>query len=239
MKPPCRHRSGFTLVEMMFSLTLGTLILLLAAGLLGSSGAGYGRTTEGVATSREGRALFDRLGTDLASGVLVDGALLEPGRLAFIALLPADAQSDEGRLGDACAVSYGLVDLEMGGRTRRCLVRSMRESGDTFAALRVGEVGTLFTRKFPIEEPLAFDVVGFDARPKSADGAGTWRDWTGQSGGPPDAVEITLILVRHGLARRMKTAADWAALTEAIGHDHNPGLETHMTTLRFGNHAHR
>ncbi len=242
MKPPVRHRPGFTLLEMMFSLTLGTLILLLAAGLLGSSGAGYGRTSGGVATGREGRALFDRLGADLASAVLVDGSILKAGRtetLAFVTLLPAVAQSDEGHLGDACAVSYRLADLEMGGRARRCLVRSVRESGETFTALRAGEVATLFTATFPIDEPLAFDVAGFEARPKSVDGSGTWRDWTDHGAGPPDELEITLVLVRPGLARRMKTSADWDALAESAGDVRDAGLETHTATFRFGNHAHR
>ena len=241
MTPPNRHRPGFTLVELMFSLTLGTLILLVAAGLLASSGAGYGRTSGTVATSRERRALVDRLATDLASGIPATGSILnsEPtGKLAFITLLPAVGQSEDGRNGDACAVSYRLADLEMGGRTRRCLVRSVKESGDTFAALRSGKAAMLFTGGFPVDEPLAFDVVGFTAQPKSVDAGGVSQDWTDDGGGPPDALEITLVLVRPGFARRLKTAADWDALAESAENPRNTALETHTATLRFGNHAH-
>jgi prepilin-type N-terminal cleavage/methylation domain-containing protein len=242
MKSQDCHRAGFTLVEMMFSLTLGTLILLLAAGLLGSSGAGYGRTIGGVATGREGRAVLDQLGADFASAVMINGSSLDFGltrSIAFITLLPPAAQSDEGCIGDACAVFYRLKDLETGGRTRRCLVRSVRESGETFAALRAGKIGTLSTGKFLIEEPLAFDVVGFEARPKSATGSGVWRDWVDDETGPPDVLEITLVLVRPELAGRTCTTAAWDALGESIGTARNAGLETLTATLRFGNHARR
>ena len=242
MTPLDRHRPGFTLLEMMVSLTLGTTILLLAAGGWGSSGAGYGRTSGGVATSREGRALFDRLAADLASAISVKDSVLatDPsGKLAFVTLLPTAAQSEEGRSGDACAVSYRLADLETGNRTRRCLVRSVRESGETLVALRTGEIGTLFTGNSPVDEPLAFDVAGFEAKPKSVAANGGWQNWADEGSGPPDALEITLVLARPGLAWRMKTTADWDTLAQSGGNPRNADLETHSATLRFGNHAQR
>lgn len=235
-----RHHPGFTLVEMMFSLTLGTLILLLAAGLLGRSGDDYRYTSGGVATGREGRAAFDRLVADLSSGVMVEGSRLESdgtGSIVFVTLLPAADQSDEGHIGDACAVSYRLKDLQSGGKTRRCLVRSVRESSETLAALRAGEIEKLFTGKFLVEEPLAFDVARFEASPKSAGATGVWLDWTNHDEVPPDALEITLVLVRPELAVHTRTAADWDALAENIGNISNSGLEIHTATIRFGNHA--
>lgn len=233
-----RNLPGFTLVEMMFSLTLGTLILITAAGLLGSAGAGYGHTSGDMATRREDRVLFDRLGTDLASAVAVRDMVLESGasgRIAFVTLLPASAQSDDGRGGDACAVSYRLVDLESGGRVRRCLMRGVRESGETFAALRAGETGELFSGEYAIEEPLAFDVAGFEARPESSGTTVVGKDSSGQA---PDVIEITLVLARPELARRMKSTADWDALQDRIDEPRGTGLESHTATLRFGNHAH-
>ncbi|MES2474727.1 MAG: prepilin-type N-terminal cleavage/methylation domain-containing protein [Verrucomicrobiota bacterium] len=242
MKDRSQQIAGFTLVEMMFSLTLGTVILLTAAGLLGSSGDGYGRTSGSVATGREARASLDQLGTDLASAVSMKDAVLATGsggKIAFLTLLSESAQSDDGHLGDACVVSYRLADLKIGGRTRRCLVRSLRESGDTFRALRAGDSARAFTDKFSIEEPLAFDVVGFESRPKVVALGGVWQDWVADESDAPDALEIKLTLVRPQLAGRMRTQQDWDALAMRSGKSRNPGLETTTATLRFGNHASR
>ena len=59
---------GFTLVELMFSMAIGSMILILAASVLGSSGDSYERVGGSVASEREARALIARLASDLSSG---------------------------------------------------------------------------------------------------------------------------------------------------------------------------
>ena len=43
---------GFSLVELMLSMAIGSMILILAASVLGSSGDGYERIGGGVASER-------------------------------------------------------------------------------------------------------------------------------------------------------------------------------------------
>ena len=130
---------GFSLVELMFSMAIGSIILIMAASMLGSSGDNYERVGGGVATEREARALITQLTADLETGVFnKDGLIVKStatwpvDSLGFLSLQPPQAQSDAGRIGDLCAVIYYTRDLTMGGKTVRCLMRGFRESKDTF-----------------------------------------------------------------------------------------------------------
>ncbi len=231
---------GFTLLELMVSMVIGTVVLLLAAALLGASGKGYGRAADAIASGREGRVAFDRLSSDLASAVRSRGDILDSrsGKgIGFLSLQAADTQSRAGRIGDGCAVIYQIQDLEMGGHVRRCLTRSIRESGETFSALRAGQTTFLFSGRQKEAEPLAFGVVAFEAIPKSLSAAGDWTDWEGNDAIPPDALEITLVIARPDLLGRLVTSGDWDTLDDGIYH--HPGLETHTGIIRFGNHGHR
>lgn len=240
MKVPCIHGTGFTLLELMVSMAISTIILLLAAALLGSSGQGYGRAADGVACGREGRVAFCQLTADLASAVVHRGEVLDSSSghgIGFLSLQSPDAQSGTGRIGDACAVIYQLEDLPIGGHVRRCLTRSVRESGETLANLRVGQTESLFSGRKEEAEPLAFGVVDFEAIPKSLSTGGEWTDWEMNDTIPPDALEVTLVIARSELLGRLQTTADWDALDDG-GHDRS-GLETHSGIIRFGNHGHR
>lgn len=241
MSPSHRKARGFTLIELMFSMAIGSIILLLAAAVLGSSGDGYERISGGVASEREARALITRLSSDLATarfhadGVIGKDAVSRPGdRLGFLSLQPAQAQTDAGRIGDLCAVNYYLKDLSIGGKTVRCLMRGFRESGETFDALRGGAVAALFVERANLDEPLAFGVVSFEARPKSRDATGEWIDWQKSNVAGPEAFEVKLVLARRELAGKLKSPGDWDGAAQA---DRHKDLEVYATSLPFGNHA--
>ena len=232
---------GFTLVELMFSMAIGSMILILAASVLGSSGDGYERVGGSVASEREARALIARLASDLSSGrfhkdsVIVKSSAAWPvDRLGFLSLQPAQAQTDAGRIGDLCAVSYYIEDLDIGGKTVRCLMRGFRESGETFNALRSGSITALFTTNVALDEPVAFGVVSFEARPKSRDADGKWADWIQNDTTGPESLDVKLVLARRELAGRLKSPGDWDAAGMSSRHK---DLEIYATTLRFGNHA--
>jgi prepilin-type N-terminal cleavage/methylation domain-containing protein len=245
------HTRGFSLIELMFSMAIGSIILILAATMLGSSGEGYERVGGSVATEREARALLSQLASDLSTAKFQKDTLIEKSpsswpadKLGFLSLQPAAAQTDEGRIGDLCAVNYYIKDLPMGGKTVRCLMRGFRESNDTFKALKTDTVGTLFAQQASLDEPIAFGVVSFEARPRSRDSAGKWIDWVENDITGPEALDIKLVVARRDLSGKLKNASDWNGssgagklLGESSKADRNKNLEVYSTTLRFGNHA--
>lgn len=241
---------GFTLVELLSSMVIGTIILLAAASLLGSSGEGYERVGGSVASEREARALITQLTSDLATarfhkdGVIETSSQSWPAdRLGFLSLQPAQAQSDDGHIGDLCAVHYYLEDLTIGGKSVRCLMRGFRESAQTFGALGNATVPSLFDKQTTIDEPVAFGVVSFEARPKSRDPQGKWIDWIVNDTTGPEALEVRLVIARRELAGRLKTAADWdgggsggSQLGSPAEAARNSDLEVYGALIRFGNH---
>lgn len=242
---------GFTLIELMCSMAIGAIILLAAASLLGSSGEGYERVGGGVATEREARAIMTQLSEDLSTAVFHEDGVFDAkqsswggGKLGFLSLQTADAQTEEGRIGDLCAVNYYVKDLTINGRTVRCLMRGFRESEDTFGALGKSNISSLFTAKDDIDEPVAFGVVAFEARPKSRDNSGKWVDWQKSKSSGPEALDVKLVIARRGLAGKLKTSADWDGggnagklLGKPDEADRNPDLVTYGTLIRFGHDA--
>lgn len=244
------HSRGFTLIELMVSMAVGSIILLTAAALLGTSGDGYERIGGNVAVEREARALLTQLGSDLATARYHKNSVIEKSttswpvdRLGFLSLQPAVAQTEKGRIGDLCAVNYYIKDLTVDGRTIRCLMRGFRESVDTFEALGKNDIPSLFVERENIDEPVAFGVVSFEARPISRDTSGAWTDWVKKDGTGPEAIEVSLIIARRNLAGKLKKPGDWDGegaagrlLGKASEVDRNGDLEKYVTIIRFGNH---
>ncbi|MEX1049167.1 MAG: prepilin-type N-terminal cleavage/methylation domain-containing protein [Akkermansiaceae bacterium] len=243
-----RHAAGFSLIELMFSMAIGSIILILAATMLGSSGESYERVGGNVASEREARALLTQLASDLATARFHPDSVIEKSsatwprdRLGFLCLQPAIAQTEGGQIGDLCAVHYYVKDLPIAGKTVRCLMRGFRESTTTFDALRDEQVSGLFAET-GLDEPVAFGVIAFEARPKSRDDDGQWIDWVENDLIGPQALEVKLTIARRELAGKLQLPADWngSGSTKLLGQpadaDRNSSLEIFATTLRFGNH---
>jgi prepilin-type N-terminal cleavage/methylation domain-containing protein len=245
---------GFTLIELMFSMTIGSILLLLAASVLGSSGNGYERVGGSIACEREARALITQLASDLSTASYHRDSLIEkstsrwPGdRLGFLSLQSAQAQGEAGRIGDLCAVNYYLKDLVIGGKSVRCLMRGFRESKDSFDALRAEELAPLFHEQTDRDEAVAFGVVSFEARPKSRDAVGKWLDWEFNPLLPscgPEVLELRLVIARRDLTGKLKRPRDWDGtgtaaklLGDPTQPQRNKNLEVYKTTLPFGHHA--
>lgn len=239
---------GFTLVELIVSMAIGSIILLAAAALLGSSGESYERVGGGVAAEREARAVITQLGADLATARFHKDAVVElsfgswpADHLGFLSLQPDEAQAADKHIGDLCAVNYYLEDLVIGGKTVRCLMRGFRESRATFEALENDTLAGLFTPQDGIDEPVAFGVVSFQARPMVRVPGGGWTNWEPAGITTPAAVDVRLVVARRALGGRLKTAADWDGsggpgkdLGSSAEADRNPDLEVYGAMLPYG-----
>lgn len=252
---------GFTLIELMLSMAIGTIVLLLAATMLGTSGDGYERIGGNVTAEREARALIAQLTSDLGTGYFHKNTVMEKSslswptdRLGFLSLQPPEAQTDGNRIGDLCAVNYSVQDLTINNKKVRCLMRGFRDSSAAFTAVRTDTTGSPTIAKLfdPVpdpspdpllapDEPVAFDVVSFTARPRSRNSAGKWIDWVKNDTIGPDALDVSLVIARRELAGKLKTTAEWNGGNSQLGPpanaDRNKYLEIYKTTIRFGNNA--
>jgi len=244
----CRNLSaGFTLPELMVSMAIGSIVLILAATMLGSSGESYERVGGNIASEREARALITQLSSDLSTGYFHEDTLIQndlaiwaKDQIGFLCLKPADAQDKDKTIGDLCAVHYYIQDLQIAGKTTRCLMRGFRSSSETFAALKTDNVADLFAPS-SVDEPIAFGVVSFTADPMSLDSTGMQIPWVTNDTVGPTAFAFRLVLARRDLASKLKTTSDWDGGSKLIGRPaeaaKNPGLEIYETTIRFGNNG--
>ena len=233
---------GFSLIELMFSIAIGSVILVLAATLLGTSSDGYERICGGITSEREARAMITQLSSDLATAVFHPSGVIEKStaawpldRIGFLSLQPESAQTESSRIGDLCSINYYIKDLTIHNKTIRCLMRGFRESRDTFQALRDENTAPLFEPRLNLDEPIAFGVISFQADPKRRDSDGKWIDWIRNNSAGPEAFDIKVVIARPNLTEKLKLPADWDCRTP----DRDKDLDTYATILRFGNHATR
>lgn len=240
---------GFSLVELSCSMGVGSMILLLAATMLGSSGEGYHKISKNISNTREARAIISQLNSDLATAKFHPAQIIEnppssrpSHRLGFLSLQAAQAQSEKGHIGDLCAVNYYLEDLQLGGQTVRCLMRGMRESADTYTALKADSVETLFEKQPERDEPIGFGIVSFSVQPKTKDDAGQWIDCESDTTAP-EAIALRIAIASQSLCARLKSADDWSGtgansgfLGNAENESDHPNLEIHEMLIRFGHH---
>ncbi|WP_193210476.1 PulJ/GspJ family protein [Luteolibacter marinus] len=248
MTGPRRNPRGFTLLEVMVTMAIGSVLLLVAATLLGGAGQTYDRGSGSVAAEREARAVLTQLGEDFSKAEWHDDTVFEPqgegwkqDRVGFLSLQPDDAQSKGGRTGDLCALHYYVKDIEVGNSVVRCLMRGFHESGEVFPELLTGSVGSLFDEQ-DVDEPVAFGVLSFEATPLVlAEATGKYEDWKPGGAEPqPDAVRVRLVIARRELLGKLTSTKEWDSSplrgnpTEAAN---NRDLEVYEVIQRFGNNA--
>jgi len=238
------------MIELMAAMSVGTLVLLVAASLLGRVGTEYGRVNGGVGAEREARAALGQLTADAGTAWHHPDAVFEAednpwprDRIGILSLQSAAAQSDEGRSGDLCAVNYYVKDVDFGKGSVRCLMRGFRESEETFAALRNHDVAGLFTEA-PRDEPVAFGIVGFEARPLVRGVTGEWEAWQ-PSDDPfepsPEALRVRLVVARRELLGRLVSPSDWDGasggglqLGQPEDAERNKNLQVFESVVRLG-----
>jgi prepilin-type N-terminal cleavage/methylation domain-containing protein len=237
---------GFTLVELLVTMAIGSVILFVAATLLSRSGDSYDRGAGSVAAEREARAVLHQVGGDLSKAewhqetrFQNEGSGWKQADLGFLALQPEDAQAKAKRNADLCAIHYYIKDIEVGGETVRALMRGFRESGEVFPALKSGTMASLFKPE-TTDEPVAFGVLSFEAQPLQRTASGRWEDWNGDKAKAPAALRLRLIVARRELLGKLTTSSDWDNSPLRGNPDqaiNNPNLEIYEAIQRYGNDA--
>ena len=250
MTRPARHRGGFTLLELLVTMAIGSVLLLIAATLLGRAGDSYGQGSGSVAAEREARAVLTQMGDDFAKAVWHRDSVFEAGgegwkraRLGILSLQPADAQSDAGRSGDLCTVHYYVKDIQVGKSTVRCLMRGFRESGEVFPALKAGSLAPMFTEE-ATDEPVAFGVLAFEATPLVRNSTGELVPWQqlpadDPFAGAPGFLRLRLVVARRELLGKLASTSDWDSSPlrgDPLKAADNRNLEVYEVIQRFGNH---
>jgi hypothetical protein len=125
-------------------------------------------------------------------------------------------------------------------------MRGMRESADTYAALKTESTGSLFEKQPERDEPIGFGVVSFEVQAKTKDSKGQWIDWssnTTNTSTAPEALALRIVIANQSLCAKLKSSDDWdgtGANSKFLGSPtdaaSNPNLETHEMLIRFGNH---
>ena len=242
-----QRQHGFTLIEVLVSLALGLLVLLLAMAMLERTREDSARLSAGINVEREARAVLGQLTADLHSASFHKDSVFEQSRaawpsdhLGFLSLQAPDAQAGAGRIGDLCAIHYYLKDQLIDNRTVRCLMRGVRPSNDTFQALRRNQIPSLFTAT-QRDEPVAFGILAFEARPQARNASGQWQDWDASMPLPPAALAVRLVIAHRVLAAKLTDSAAWdgngaaaALLGKAPQAASNRNLEVYASLIRFG-----
>jgi hypothetical protein len=232
---------------------VGSIVLMLAASMLGSSSDGFQKISNNITSTREARAIVNQLRADLETAKFHPSQIIESApsprpshRIGFLSLQAPQAQSEQGRIGDLCAVNYYLADLKSGDHTVRCLMRGVRESADTYAAIKSQTTATLFEKQPERDEPIGFGIVSFEVRPMAKDAAGQWVDWkpsASDTSTAPEAFALRLVLANQRLRSKLQSSDDWDGtgtnskfLGAAEDEMKNADLEIHEMLIRFGNH---
>ena len=242
---------GLSIIELLFSIVIGSAILLIAASMLVRSGDSYEQIKQRVASNREARSAMVQITSDLSTACYHKDSLFDRSvnywptdQLCFLSMKSKNSQKDSNSLGDLCLVNFYLKDLIIGGKTVRCLMRGLCESGQTFDALKSENLSSLFKENLNLDEPIALGVISFEARPKIRDEDHRWIDWVKNDTISPQGLEVKLVTVRQGIMTRLKHSSDWDGInnddlklgTPDESHE-NKNLEVYQAILRFGNHA--
>ena len=122
--------------------------------------------------------------------------------------------------------------------SRRNQTPGFRESAETFKALQDDKVATLFDAREQIDEPVAFGVVSFSARPMFFNDSGKWEPWTESSRVEASALDVRIVIARRDLVGRLKQPGDWDSsplLGDPSKPEQNKNLETYSTFIQYGN----
>lgn len=213
MRKSCR-KTGFTIIELVGSLSVCFLLVLTCGVLLRMSGEQKRSIARSFEWQREAQLIHEVLKEDLISAHgrhWHEGNGEEDCEVGWFSLKSRQAQSASKCVGNLCAVGYRLVDQQVGGgRVQRNLLRQQLDSAEVFEAIMADDRESLW-QVGPEAEALAQGVLLFELWPLLRDDSQSWQPWYSVLSAMPEAVELRLVLASPELQERLKTSEDWDA----------------------------
>lgn len=222
-----RARPGMTLLELMVAVSIGSILVLSLAGVLGSTSDIYAETERTVETLRDGRATTGILRGDMA-GFLGpahrlplfhdrNDAKLET-RLGFFTAQSSRAQEPVKNSGDLCyAYYYTAVTGDPNGRVSRKLFRKLVSSADTLPmldGLKTDPPVVTPPQPDPVnDDVIAANVLDFRCEFRNRNAQGAWQVVPNPNDpvALASAAEVVIVLrvLTAGAAVELTSEGDW------------------------------
>ncbi len=218
--PPTHHQSrrnrGFTLIELLTAMVIASIIMILLLGLMDQSSSTYRTSQNAVSSLSEARAFFHFLEGDLSSRLPSTPFIAEESanadKFAFIRAQSYDEQISptEGDL--RTSIYYVAYTNDQAGTVSPKLFRRLLNDVGTQSILESSGTPSMPGVDPTIDEPIVYNVVSFEAKPKTYDATGQLQPWTSTSDTPPAVLDITLEITDDFTAARFRTEGSWATL---------------------------
>lgn len=218
LQPRHLPSGGFSLVELLTAMAIGSLVLVAAATILAASNQSAERLRDSRSFSREQSEFLRRLADDLSSAVArpQSGLFIQSGtddaEIRFHCLKPEGAQPRESRLSDLCAVRYVLADFPSANGMTRCLARQFVPSREWFMALKSGQSSP--SRNAMSAEPVVLGVVRLEISQMVSDGRGNWTKPMEGAFSVSDrrAIKLRIVLASPSLRSSLRSREDWNSI---------------------------
>lgn len=211
---------GFSLIEVLVSMTLSLMVILTVLAATGMTTRGYQGATRRIDTMVEARGALRILADDVSTILGVEANEFDWDNsdenfheIWFKTLKPIDAQDQDEAVGDVCYVHYFTAvtpdsPVEGSAITRK-LYRRFLDSSEVLESIRSQ------TLPEPDADPeqaevVAFNVMGFQVSPRSRNSS------SGDDGTREDLQQlgIELFVLDNETSARFQTSADWSYETQ-------------------------
>lgn len=210
-------RCGFSLIELLVAMAITSFIMIALIGLIGQSSTVYKDSRSAVESLSDARSLMQFFEAELRSRLPRTPFLTEttsggPDKFGYVRAGSFDEQvvAPTGDL--STSVYYIAFTADSPGAGSPKLFRHYLDARKTQDLLETPAPPSIPAVDPAKDEPLLYNVIRFEAKPKRLNAAGVYEPWTPANDAPPSIVEITVETTDDASATRFKTEGAWISL---------------------------